>query len=221
MKKCNFCKLNIIDNTEACPLCGGVLEGNDSDFETYPDIVKKTKVVNLIFRICLFMAIVTNVLCIQINYSHDFSFKWSFIVVGCFVYALFFLYLFMKEGTGYRMRTFMGALGGILLLVLIDFICGFTRWSFNYALPAAILGVDISFIILMIVNHRNWQSYILLMGIMFLCSFVPVILYYTDIITNPILTQVTFLFTLFSFLAVIIFGGSRVRHEIKRRFYIK
>lgn len=221
MKKCNFCKINILDNTEACPLCGGVLEGSTSGVEMYPNVQKKTKVIHFLFKLCLFITLITSVLCLQINYKNGFYFKWSFIVVGCFVYALLFLYLFIKEGTGYRIRTFIGALGGFLLLLLIDYICGFARWSLNYALPFCILAVDISFVILMIVNRRNWQSYILLMGTFFLCSIVPVILYFCDAITNPIPSQITFFITLFLFLGVVIFGGQRVRQEIKRRFYIK
>lgn len=221
MKKCNFCKVNIIDNTDSCPLCGGVLEGENIGDSAYPDVVKKTKALNFIFKLCLFIAIVTILLCVQINLKLNPEFKWSFIIIGAFTYSLLLMYLFLKEGTGYRMRTFIGVLGGILLLTLIDYICDFYKWSLNYALPLAILAVDISFIILMIVNRRNWQSYILLMGLTSICSLVPVIFYYTGIITNIIPAQITFMFTLFTFIGVIIFGGQRVPQELKRRFYIK
>ena len=49
----------------------------------------------------------------------------------------------------------------ILMVVAIDFVVGYRGWSVNYALPSAILLVDAGILILMCINRRNWQSYMM------------------------------------------------------------
>ncbi|MDY5217019.1 MAG: zinc ribbon domain-containing protein, partial [Lachnospiraceae bacterium] len=66
MKKCNFCNVNIKDNTDHCPLCGGVLEGDEPGINTYPNVLKKEKAISFIFRLTLFLAIIASAACIII-----------------------------------------------------------------------------------------------------------------------------------------------------------
>jgi len=220
MKKCNFCNVLIKDETDYCPLCGSVLEGQENGHNTYPNVMKKEKAISLIFRIMLFVAIVSIFTCIGINITTHVSVKWSLIVAFSFLYALIILYMFAKEETGYRIRTFFICASGILLFMAIDYILGFHRWSVNYVFPTVIVAIDIALIVLMIVNYRNWQSYIIILLLMVLISIVPIIMYRLHIITNPYPTQVAFAFTLIITIGVLILGGPRVKSELYRRFHI-
>ncbi|MFR5116620.1 MAG: DUF6320 domain-containing protein [Eubacterium sp.] len=57
------------------------------------------------------------------------------------------------------------------------FLTGFSGWSVNYVLPSAFILIDVTVIILMIVNSRNWQSYIpMQLLIIVLKVFIPFIL---------------------------------------------
>ena len=156
MKKCNFCNVNIKDNTDHCPLCGGVLEGDEPGFDTYPNVLKKEKAISFIFRLTLFLAIIASAACIIINISTGVSIAWSVIVSLSFLYLLLILYLFVRENAGYRVRAFGIVAAGIILVIVIDYILGFKRWSINYVFPSALIFMSLSFLLLMLINRRNW-----------------------------------------------------------------
>lgn len=220
MNKCNYCNVFIRDDTERCPLCGGVLEIKTKGVNTYPNVLKTEKAISFVFRLMLFIAIVSIIICIGINYTTGVSVKWSLIVTFSFLYLLSILYMFVRENAGYRVRMYGITAGGVLLVIAIDYICGFKRWSLNYVFPAAIIIMDIALIILMIVNRRNWQSYILPMMCMIPISLIPILLYKLSIVTSPYLLQVAFGLSLFITIGLIILGGSRAKAELYRRFHI-
>jgi len=72
----------------------------------------------------------------------------------------------------------------------------------------------------MIVNKRNWQSYILILFALVLISIIPVIMYWLDIVTSPYVSQIAFLVSLITTIGVLILGGPRVENELYRRFHI-
>lgn len=221
MNKCNFCNVFIKDDTDHCPLCGGVIEKNEPGVSTYPNVLKKEKAISFIFRLMIFIAIVAIVTCININYTMGIPIRWSLIVTFSLLYVLLVLYMFVKENAGYRVRMYGIAAAGCILLIAIDYICGFKRWSVNFVLPSIIIFLDVSLLLLMLINRRNWQSYILLLTAMVPVSLIPVLFYKLGIITNPYLSRIAFGLSLFASLGVIILGGPRAKCELYRRFHIK
>ncbi|MDO4188899.1 MAG: DUF6320 domain-containing protein [Lachnospiraceae bacterium] len=220
MKKCNFCNVIIKDETDHCPLCGGVLEGNDPGVSTYPNVLKKEKAVSFIFRLMVFISIIASITCIATNIATHVSIAWSLIVTFSFLYVLLILYMFVKENAGYRVRVFGIAAAGVVLIILIDYILGFRRWSVNFVLPSAIILMSATFLLLMLINRRNWQSYALIHVGIFLSSLIPIIMYKFDIVTNPYVSQVAFGLSFVISLGIIILGGPRVKSELYRRFHI-
>ena len=118
-------------------------------------------------------------------------------------------------------KTIVLTLIAILILIAIDFVSGYRGWSVRYVFPAAIILVDAGILILMCVNRRNWQSYIMWQIFMILCSFVPIILYLTGIIYVPYLALAALGTSVFLFLGTLIIGDRRARVELKRRFHIR
>lgn len=220
MNKCNYCNVFIKDNTNRCPLCGGVIECKTEGVDTYPNVMKTERAISFVFRLMLFISIVAIVTCISVNRTTGVSVQWSLIVAFSFLYVLLILYMFVKENAGYRVRMYGIVAAGVLLVIAIDYILGFRRWSVNYVLPAAIIVLNLTLIILMIVNRRNWQSYTLLIIATVPIALIPVIFYKLEIITVPYLVQIAFAFALFSSLGVIILGGSRAKNELYRRFHV-
>jgi len=220
MKKCNFCNVIIKDDTGHCPLCGSVLEGTEPGVDTYPNIMRKERTIAFIFRLMLFLSIVAIIICAVVNYTTGTSVKWSLTVAFSSLYILIVLYMFKKENSGYRARTFFISAFGILLVMLIDYLFGAKRWSVNYVFPGVIIGLNISVIILMIVNRRNWQSYILILFALVIISLVPLIMYWIDVVTKPYVSQIAFLLTLITTIGVLVLGGPRVKNELYRRFHI-
>jgi uncharacterized membrane protein SirB2 len=83
-----------------------------------------------------------------------------------------------------------------------------------------VIALDIGIAFLMIFNRRNWQSYIMWQLLMLLVSAGIVLLYIFEIITNPYVSGLAVLMTIFMFLGTVIFGDRRARVELYRRFHI-
>lgn len=224
MNRCVKCGVRIIDQTESCPLCCCVVEqckGKQIQAR-YPDIRLKERKLDLILRILLFLSIAISVLCIVINVTHHTDIWWSAIVVGGLAYAQLMLFFVVEnEHAGYRSKVVLGTACGMAYVVLIDCVFGFTRWSINYAIPAALLAVDGMIIAAMFVNMRNWQSYLMFQILMILCSGVCILLSLIEVITKPEVSYTAFGFSCMMFLATFIIGGRRAINELKRRFHVR
>lgn len=221
MSRCRQCNLEVLDETERCPLCGSVLEPTIEVENMYPDVRIMTRKLMLYSRIYLFVAIVTEVLLICINYYSESEIWWSLITgIGLF-YGYMVIRFAILGKTGYKAKIIVLTLLAILLAIAIDFLVGYNGWSVNYILPSGILLIDAGIFLLMFINHRNWQSYLMWQIFMIVCSMVPVILYWVGIITHPLLSQVAMGASVALFLGTVIIGDRRARVELKRRFHIR
>ena len=171
MSKCRQCKIEILDETERCPLCGSVLEQTVEVENMYPNVRLKARKMMLFGRIYLFCAILTEALLVYLNVTLESKIWWS-LITGL---ALFY---------------------GIIL-------------------------IDAGIILLMIVNHRNWQSYLMWQITMILFSLIPVFFAVFGIITEPLLSGLAMAFSVALFLGTVIIGDRRARVELKRRFHIR
>ena len=90
----------------------------------------------------------------------------------------------------------------------------------NYVLPSGILLIDAGIVLMMIINRKNWQSYMMLELFTVLCGGVMLILYLFEIVTSPMMSSLAFNVSVILFLGTVIIGGRRARVELKRRFHI-
>ena len=221
MSKCKQCGVIVRDDTQVCPLCKCVLDVDEGAENKYPDIWAKNHVMKLIIRIYLFVAIVTESLLIYLNYYYFNGLYWSVIVGVVLAYIYLTLaYTVSYSRSGYRMKIIVGVAGAILLLNVIDHVLGNNGWSIDYALPAALLAVDVTVLFLIIFNRRNWQSYLSFQIAMILFSLIPVILHLLGYVRVPILAYLALAVAVFLFLGTVIIGGKRATTELKRRFHV-
>jgi FlaA1/EpsC-like NDP-sugar epimerase len=122
--------------------------------------------------------------------------------------------------SGYRAKTIVLTILAVLLLIAIDVVHGYNGWSVNYVFPSGIILVDVGILVIMAVNYKNWQSYIMQQIFMILCSVVALVLCKVGIITNPIVSIIAMNVSVIIFLGTLIIGGRRARVELKRRFHI-
>lgn len=221
MSKCKQCGVIVRDDTEVCPLCKCVLDTDTEAENKYPDIWAKNHVLKLIIRIYLFVAIVTESLLIYLNYIYFDGLYWSVIVGVVLAYIYLTLaYTVSYSRSGYRMKIIVGVAGGILLLNVIDHVLGNNGWSIDYAFPVALMAVDVTVLVLIIFNRRNWQSYLSFQIAMILFSLIPVILSALGYMRVPILAYLALAVAVFLFLGTVIIGGKRAMTELKRRFHM-
>ena len=221
MSRCKQCNVEILDETERCPLCHSVLEKTVEVENMYPNVRTMTRRLALLSRIYLFVAILVEALLIYLNVLSDSEMFWSAIPGLAMLYGYLVLRYAILGKSGYKGKIIVLTLIAILMVVAIDFVVGYRGWSVNYALPSAILLVDAGILVLMCINRRNWQSYMMWQIFMILCSIVPVILIFTGIVTAQLFALIAFAFSLFLFLGTLIIGDRRARVELKRRFHVR
>ncbi len=221
MSRCNKCNIEVLDETERCPLCNCVLEQTVEVENMYPNVRLKARKMMLFGRIYLFLAILTEALLLYINYVTAPKMWWSVITGMIFLYGYLLIRFAILGKTGYRIKIVVLMMIMILMMVAIDFVVGYHGWSLNYVLPSGILAVDVGILLLMLINRRNWQSYMMLQIFMMVCSVVPVIFAAVGIVTAPLLSQIALAFSVFLFLGTVIIGDRRARTELRRRFHVR
>ena len=109
---------------------------------------------------------------------------------------------------------------GLAFLIEADFLTGYRGWGVNFAFPTAILLWDIALVILMLfINHRNWQSYMIdELTSLVLCG-IMVVLMLLDIITFPYYAIGVCVVSVLIFVGTVILGDRRAREELMRRFH--
>ncbi len=220
---CKQCKTIITDPVTTCPLCQNVLDSPEEGSLTYPNIAVFVKKITIFKRMVLFLGILTVVLCFFIDAKISERLDWSIFVLVAVVYGISILYAFLDSESGYRKRIVLILFGGTLLILMADLLTGdltTLTWSLNFVLPGVIFLINVVLLLLMIINRRNWQSYMLYqIGLIFI-GMIPLLLIHLGIVTYPLISELAFLSSVFVFIGTLIFGGRVAQIELQRRFHI-
>ncbi|MBO6007858.1 MAG: zinc ribbon domain-containing protein [Lachnospiraceae bacterium] len=221
MAECKKCGVHITDDTDRCPFCRCVLEDDGiKGVNVYPDVENKVKVWRHIRRIVLFLSICAMGGMFIALYMGADIFNWTVVVGLILLYVNLAIYMTITERIGYMFKTLFLTLTIVLILIGIDYFTGNNRWSYDYILPTALMFLDFSCVLLMLINRRNWQSYISLQLFNIFWSVVLMILLQLDIIRQPVMVIIPVAASFIIFIGTVIFGGRRATDELKRRFFI-
>ncbi len=222
MSKCKMCKVDILDKTDTCPLCQHVLEQDGQERRSlYPNARIVSRKYRVLENVFLFVSIVVWCILFVIDYTTDPNFLWSFTVGLAIIYANIMLRLTILGKQTYMTKIFWSILIGLVCLIEADWLTGYHGWGLNFAFPTAVALWDVAILILMLfINRRNWQSYIMdQLTALVLCA-IMMFLIWIDVITFPYYAIGVQMLTLFLFLGTVIIGDRKARTELKRRFHI-
>lgn len=224
MRYCKQCKVNIADQTNVCPLCQSILERTDTAQEKegmYPLVGQQRKGYTFMVQIFAFLCLIAMIILAIVNYFTYDGLMWSIICDAAILYLLVTLrYTLFNGHEGHTMKILMQVIAVILLTVLIDYTLGYRGWSLSFAMPTIILVADVLILILMLVNLKTWQSYILLqIGMSVLSIALGLYLLISDS-EHALLAGIAIGVSLVMFLGTVCIGDVRARNEIKRRFHI-
>lgn len=220
MSKCHKCNVEILDETEICPLCRSVLEQTEELENMYPNARLKTQKLLWISRLYLFCVVLIEFVLLMVDFSKGEEVSWSIVVGLILLYFYTVLRYTIIGKNGYQSKTIVLILITVLVAIGVDFATGYRGWAVDYVISAGILVVDIGIIVLMIYNRRNWQSYIITQIFMILCSSIPVILYLLGLEKNIQMAFLPLVVSAFLFLGTMMIGGRRAFLELKRRFHM-
>ncbi len=186
----------------------------------YPDVKGASRKYRLLENIILFVSIVGQIVMTTVDYMTDREINWSLIVLLVVIYANVTLRLAIVGRNGYIFKIVSTFVFTVLFLEGIDLLTGASGWALTFVFPSAILAMVLATIILMIVNIRNWQSYMMMQLFLVLMSVIAMILVAVKVIWFPYLAMGAMGASLFLFLGTLIIGDKRARTELKRRFHI-
>lgn len=215
------CSVEILDQSERCPLCQHVLEhGGTEHSPAYPDVRLAVRKFRFLENLVLFLSIVAESVLVYVNLTVNPQLLWSLMAGLVLVYLNVVLSFAIIGKSGYIFKTIILVVMAVIMLLGIDYLAGYHRWSLNYVLPGGILAMDAAILLMMIINHRNWQSYMMIQIFMILCSIVPVVLFAAGVVTVKYLAFLAMAASVFLFLGTLILGDRRARSELGRRFHI-
>ena len=149
MPYCNNCKLEIKANK--CPLCFSELENkNNTYFEEYPSYdwyYKKIKKVNA-KKIVSLVAVSAIIIIMLVNISTSSKYNWA-MISAVSVASAYFTYICFTASIFYLKQK-----------LLIEIFSGFYKWSFNYVMPFLSLGLNVSMLIIGIIDHKYFNEYV-------------------------------------------------------------
>lgn len=217
-----MCKVDILDKTDKCPLCNHVLEWDGSEKENlYPNARVQRRKYQFLENVFLFASIVLWIVLFAIDYITDPNNLWSFTVGLVIIFANVLLRLTILGKSSYMAKIIWTIIIAMAFLIEADFLTGNHGWGLNFAMPTALLLWDIAIIILMLfVNRRNWQSYIMDQLTALVACGVIAILMLMRIITFPYYAIGVQVFTVLLFIGTVIIGDRKAREELKRRFHL-
>ncbi len=223
MAKCKRCNITILDNTNICPLCKCVLEGHQysGKGDQYPRVHLKQRAMQKISNMILVVVLVSSMILALLNSELYVDKWWCIIPIVSMVYVYLIFYLAFVSKEGYRLKIFQSVVITLALILTIDIATGFNRWSLNYVMPASVIIIDIISLILMFINLKEWQSYLMIQIVAIAFGMLPLTLWFAGMITRPLLTFIAVGIAVIMFLGTLIVGDYRARGELKRRFHIR
>ena len=220
MRRCKRCDILVADDTNLCPLCDSVLEGDEPGVNIYPRLEGELQKFVLFKKIIYFILVATGTLSVLVNYLSFHGFYWSIIVLGAIAYCFFTIRYTVMNRTNLGAKVIFQAVGILVLTWIIDMVTGYTGWSVRYAIPAMLLLADTVLVAMMIFNTTRWQGYFMCQLAVTVLSVVPVVLAALGIVDNMNLAIITCAVLWLILAATLIFGGRKVNLELKRRFHI-
>lgn len=220
MSRCRNCNVEILDETEFCPLCHSVLEQTEEVENMYPDARLKTQKLKFAIRLYLFCAIVVEFVLIMIDFNSETQVHWSILAGLGLLYVYTVLRYAVLGKSGYRAKTIVLVLLAVLVTVVVDFVTGYRGWSVDYVASGGILLMDAAIMVLMILNRRNWQSYMMWQLSTIFLSLIPPALYWAGMENNVYMAFLPVVVSVFLFLGTLMIGGRRASQELYRRFHI-
>ncbi len=217
-----MCGVEILDKTDTCPLCNHVLEGDGIEREElYPEARVAGRKYRFLENLFLFISIIVWFVLFVIDYTTNPEFLWSFTVALGIVYANVLLRMTILGKSKYMTKILWTLIIGVVFLIEADFLTGYRGWAVNFALPIGVILWDLALVLLMLfINKRNWQSYIIDQLFILVICCLMVFLMAIKIITFPYVTMAAVIASGFLFLGTMIMGDRRAREELKRRFHV-
>jgi hypothetical protein len=210
---------------KTCPLCFDILQNVDDKpvlNPTYPKPTPTPAHYNVFIRIVTFFTIIgifSSVLVNIFTYRESKT-LWSVIVILGLLYFWVLLKSTFRVKSNVPMRLVLQMLTLSLLVIGIDLVTGFSRWSLNYVIPFLSMASLLSMISLLIGSNVRFGDYLLYLLAAIILGFIPIIIWLFKVsdVLWPSLAAASLSFV--TIVGMIVFADKSTKEELKKRFHI-
>lgn len=221
MKYCGKCHVYIENPRSMCPLCQNQLSTQDSEAElqeSFPLVKTTYQKYRFLLRLLLFISVAGSISGLAINSFFTQGGWWSLILIAAFIYfwvAVLNLIQTRNSLGGIARSTFFLS----FVLILIDYLYSFMRWSINYAIPALFLASILAVIVLSVIRGKSLADFALYMLIVSAFALIPFLFILARLATVTWPSFICSFSGVLSLLGVFIIADKETLDEIKRRFH--
>lgn len=185
----------------------------------YPKIqnIKKNKMIEYAL---LIISVIVSIILLIINKITSDHYIWALLSIFGIIYAWITVIYSIKKHKNIASHVLLQTIILSLLLIGIDYILGFYKWSFSIAIPIVIIIANITMLILNIVSHKKYIKYAIYQFIIFLCSMLPLVWIFLGITKQIILPVIALGVAGFSFILCVILSGKEMKEELARKFHL-
>jgi len=226
MLYCEKCKLNISGNFERCPLCEEDLTGEADKINTFPDVIC-TRKGNLALKILILCTVIALVICFAVNMifgAAEFTgakpaYWLNFVIAGFMSFWLIAGVLIKNRKNPAKMLLCFSCTVS-LLVILWDFLTGFSGWSTGFVLPFLYAFVIILTVILKFCLRLKAGDYLYYLTADILLGMIPLILFLFGVQKVVYPSAICTAISVIVLTVLVVFKGKILKQELIRRLHI-
>ena len=185
----------------------------------YPKLINVKKT-NLTIKILVAVSFIISIIVLVINELCTKEFKWSFIVIIGILYVWITTLYSIRKNVNIASHVLLQTICISILVVLLDIIIGYKKWSLEIALPIIIGVANVTIFVLTIVNRKRYFKYAIYELLIFSISMIPFLLFLVHVINRWLLMTIFSGIALFTLISTIFLCGKDLKQEIERLFHI-
>ncbi len=220
MRYCRNCKVKLTNDLEYCPLCDMETDLTDDNFEDDYPYVKSRFSRRFLLKMITFSSFLLLATSLLVDHLVPTGNPWAFITVGAILYAWITAMGVLKStpNPASIMLSQVFTVSG--LTVLIDFLTGWYRWSFNYVIPSLIIAAAIAITLMMVIKPHKYRAYTIYQLIIAILGVVSLLLWVFDFSQIEWMVIASSGVSLLCFITMLVFSNRKTRNELVKRFHI-
>lgn len=185
----------------------------------YPKITNVKKSRELISFSAVTSAFIGTIL-IFINYVTSHKLNWSIVALAGIAYVWCSVFYALSKGVNLAKFTFIQMMLLSVLLVIIDYDFGFTKWSFSIGIPIVIMITNITMMIISIAKYKKYVKYALYEILVLIIS-----IFYNMIVgliskSYLAINFATFIVSFTNLCFILALNGKTLKIEFDKKFHI-
>lgn len=183
MQYCPKCKVHIRGDKRCCPLCQGSVRGNPQD-PAFPVMKKRKYSIVLLFKVCLFLFVLTEVAMLMIDMMTGFRFHLPSLIMTWAPFVLVDLLVAIYYRGNVIKILSCQAYVVMAVCFFIDLHDGRLTWSIRWVIPSTLLGLVLATILigyLAGLHLKDYLIYLVIDMVLTLLQLIPVVMGINDV----------------------------------------